>query len=122
MSPCKSTAPERFKPAAAILALLVAFVSAFGSVIGAGGTQWAVPYFSQTSAEHNSSDPQTITRAHRPETQIGFGVKPTALPASKCAFPRPVYADADRATAEYPSRPIAFTRIRDGLTRAPPLG
>lgn len=105
------------------LALLVVLVSAFGSVAGVGGAQSVAAYFSQKSAEQNPSGPQAVTRAHRAaEIPFGLGDPTPALPASDRGFPGPAYANVDGGIFAYPTPSIAFARIRDGLTRAPPRG
>lgn len=103
------------------LALLVVFVSAFGSVAGVGGAQSVAAYFAQKSAEQNPSGPRAVTRAHRAaELPFGLGDPTPALPASDAPFPSAAYASVVGVGFGYPAPSIGFARIRDGLTRAPP--
>lgn len=103
------------------LALLVVLASAFGSVAGVGGAQSVAAYFAQKSAEQNPSGPQAVTRAHRAELPFGLDDTSPAVPASGHT-PTAAYANVGVGAFAYPTPSIAFARIRDGLTRAPPRG
>lgn len=112
---------ERSKPAAILLVVLAAMLSALGSLGGAGSTQSASAYLSQQGAEPKLSGPQPAMRAHRAGLAAGHGDDDSPvgdLPG--CAGPDAGYERCERASRVHPAPHIAFARVRDGLTRAPP--
>lgn len=111
---------RRTTPATLLLALVLAFMSVSGYALSTGTKPSSPSALTHKSAEHTPADQPCLARESTSEGSIGFGgdASPAALPGLR---PEALaLADTGRALVRPSRRAIAFARIRNGLTRAPP--
>ncbi len=120
VDPSTDNVARRTTPATLLLALVLALMSVSGYALSTGAKPASPSALAHKSAEQSPAGQPCLTRESTSEVSIGFGgdANPAALPGS-----RPdalTVADAGGTLGRPSRRAIAFARIRDGLTRAPP--
>lgn len=111
---------RRTTPATLLLALVLAFMSVSGYALSTGAKPTSTSALAHKSAEHSPAGQPCMARESTGEMSIGFGGDANAAVLPGLRLDALTFADVGRALVRPQSRTIAFARIRDGLTRAPP--
>lgn len=113
--------PQRSRPAALLLIVLLAIASALGSVLEIGAASSIASTLSQNATEQQPAGQPPAARLLAGKIAFGLSDGATSLPLFAPRLAAPVFTLIRTAYAPSQRPPIAFARIRDGLTRAPPL-